>query len=116
MAAGAVNDRFLRRYNKRPRLRMMTKGGMRTEDEKGVEAEPDERPRSVKMRNDEGTVRMTPRRRVGGYCSAERPEISRERSPEESIARLDSHERDRDRIARAETRGLRLNERAPFAR
>ncbi|KYN11559.1 hypothetical protein ALC57_16343 [Trachymyrmex cornetzi] len=80
-----------------------------------VETMADERPRSVKMRNDEGTIRMTPRRRVGGYCSVERPEISRERSPEESISRLDN-QRDRDRIARAETRGPRLNERAPFAR
>lgn len=95
---------------------MPTKGGMPTKDERGVEAELDERPRSVKMRNEEGTARMTPRRRVGGYCSAERPEISRERSLEESTARLDSHERDRDRIARAETRGPRLNERALFAR
>ncbi|KYN31351.1 hypothetical protein ALC56_14232 [Trachymyrmex septentrionalis] len=89
---------------------------MRTKDEKGVEVEPDECPRSVKMRNDEGTVRMTPRQRVGGYCSVERPEISRESSSEESISRLDNHERDRDRIARTETRGPRLNERAPFAR
>jgi len=92
IAAGAVNDSFLHRYNKRPRLRMVTKGRMRTKNEKGVEAEPDKRPRSVKMRNDEGTVRMTPRRRVGGYCSVERPEISRERSPEESISRLDTRE------------------------
>ena len=68
---------------------MVTKGGMRTKNEKGVEAEPDKRPRSVKMRNDEGTVRVTPRRRVGGYCSVE---ISRERSPEESISRLDTRE------------------------
>lgn len=92
VAVGAVNDSFLHRYNKRPRSRTMTKGGTRTKDERGVEAEPDERPQSVKMRND---ARMTPRRRVGGYCSAERPEISRERSLEESTVRLDSHERSR---------------------
>lgn len=95
VAIGAVNDSFLRRYNKKPRSRTMTKGGTRTKDERGVEAEPGERPQSVKMRNDEGTVRMTLRRRVGGYCSAERPEISRERSLEESTVRLDSHERSR---------------------
>jgi len=39
------------------------------------------------MRNDEGTTRKTPRRRVGGYCSAGRPERSRERSLEKE--RLD---------------------------
>lgn len=54
VAVGSVNDSFLRRYNKRPRSR--TKGGTRTKDERGVEAEPDERPQSVKMRNDEGTA------------------------------------------------------------
>lgn len=77
----------------------MTKGGMRTKDERGAEAEPDEHPRSVKMRNDEGTARMTPRRRVGGYCSAETGDFAGEISRGEHSSRLDSHERDREIVS-----------------
>lgn len=40
----------------------------------------DDSPRSVKMRNEEGTAYTMPGGRVGGYCSVERSEISRERS------------------------------------
>lgn len=51
--------------------------------------------RGVKMRNDEGTARMTPRRRVGGYCSAETGDFEGEISRGEHNASRQPWERSR---------------------